>query len=169
MHLCISRFMRYLAKQKYQYLVTGVPHPPVSRKQTWEGERRPHLKGWAAGHKRFEFLWQDNGRGSASHLGMGPVSPCVPDEGHSVPATGALDPQPSPVPPRATRTPERAGRSTPPGGVRHVSRTMGAGASLLLEDSPTYRIKYGWLRRALPLLRAGSFRQNNTVTRLLPR
>jgi len=46
-----SKIGKIRSKRDCQYPVTGVPHPPVSRKQTWEGESRPHLKGWAAGHK----------------------------------------------------------------------------------------------------------------------
>jgi len=46
-----SKIGKIRSKRDCQYPVTGVPHPPVSRKQIWEGEGRPHLKGWAAGHK----------------------------------------------------------------------------------------------------------------------
>ena len=143
MHLCISRFMRYLAKQKYQYLVTGVPHPPMSRKQTWEGESRPHLKGWAAGHKG------PNSSGRTTAADPLPTRERVRCRHVSL-MRGTQYRQQEPWTPSRVRDlhvppgPQNArGAALRQGGVRHVSRTMGAGASLLLEDSPTYRIKCG--------------------------
>ena len=63
----------------------------------------------------------------------------------------ASDPRRGPGPPASIRTSHTAwgsGAATCPGG-------MGSSASLLLEDSPAYRIQCWWLRRALPPQHAG--------------
>ena len=63
----------------------------------------------------------------------------------------ALDPRRGPGPPASIQTSHTAwesGATTCPGG-------MSSGASLLMEDSPAYRIQCWWLRHALPPQHAG--------------
>jgi hypothetical protein len=140
-----------------QYPVTGVPHPPMSRKRTWEDEHRLHSKGWATGHKGPN---SSNRTMAADSLPTWERVRCLHVSPRGALSTGKR----SPGPPNRVR-----GLHVPPGPLNAQGTTLrrrgpgpprvphGCGRESSARSSPTYRIKCGWLKHALPLQRVGSF------------